>query len=560
MTKLPGEQDSFSDLEIIYEYHDRTKHHLHRYALSLGYMDWSSQPDPFRRYNKSTIFPLDHPQTTSAPTYDSLFYIRQPAAPLNRESISRLFYESLAISAWKQAGNNRWSLRVNPSSGDLHPTEAYLIAGPVAGLTDEAAVYHYSPFKHELEHRVTLTDREWESICQYLPRDSLLIVLTSIYWRESWKYGERAFRYCHHDIGHAVGTITFATAALGWKTVLQHSVKDEDMEILTGINQQEGIEAEHADCLLAVYPSDEDHVAAGDPVCIPATLLARLKAADYEGYPNTLSSHHHAWPVIDSVAKASRVNEVFAANLHSRTCGNARYPDRNIPVRKIIRQRRSAVAMDKHTGISKETFYRIMADVCPYPGNNILDVLPWSPCVSLALFLHRVDDLPAGLYMLVRDPDHESSLRSTLLPGFLWDKPEGCPDSLPLYLLQRADTRDAARTISCHQDIAADGAFALGMLAALDTALEQYGPSFYPRLFWETGLIGQILYLEAEAAGIRSTGIGCFFDDTMHQVLGIHDHSWQSLYHFTVGGPVDDPRLQTLPSYWHMKKGLRTED
>ena len=91
------------------------------------------------------------------------------------------------------------------------------------------------------------------------------------------------------------------------------------------------------------------------------------------------------------------------------------------------------------------------------------------------------------------------------------------------------------------------------MLADFDAGLEQNGPLFYPRLFWETGLVGQILYLEAEAADIGSTGIGCFFDDAMHEVLGIRDHAWQSLYHFTVGGPIDDPRLQTLPSYWYLK-------
>jgi len=39
----------------------------------------------------------------------------------------------------------------------------------------------------------------------------------------------------------------------------------------------------------------------------------------------------------------------------------------------------------------------------------------------------------------------------------------------------------------------------------------------------------------------------------MHEVLGIRDHAWQSLYHFAVGVPVDDPRLQTLPSYWYLK-------
>ena len=62
-------------------------------------------------------------------------------------------------------------------------------------------------------------------------------------------------------------------------------------------------------------------------------------------------------------------------------------------------------------------------------------------------------------------------------------------------------------------------------------------------------MIGQLLYLESEAAGIRSTGIGCFFDDPMHEVLGIEGRAFQDLYHFTVGGPVEDARLTTLPAY-----------
>ncbi len=62
-------------------------------------------------------------------------------------------------------------------------------------------------------------------------------------------------------------------------------------------------------------------------------------------------------------------------------------------------------------------------------------------------------------------------------------------------------------------------------------------------------LVGQVLYLEAEEAGIRSTGIGCYFDDPVHEVFGISSRDWQSFYHFTVGGPVEDRRLTTLPPY-----------
>jgi hypothetical protein len=85
------------------------------------------------------------------------------------------------------------------------------------------------------------------------------------------------------------------------------------------------------------------------------------------------------------------------------------------------------------------------------------------------------------------------------------------------------------------------------MLAQFDVAIAQ--PWRYRQLYWECGMLGHVLYLEAEAAGIRATGIGCYFDDEMHALLGIRDHSWQSLYHFTMGGPIDDPRLSTLPPY-----------
>jgi len=52
-----------------------------------------------------------------------------------------------------------------------------------------------------------------------------------------------------------------------------------------------------------------------------------------------------------------------------------------------------------------------------------------------------------------------------------------------------------------------------------------------------------------DSARVRSTGIGCYFDDHMHEVLGLKDRKYQDLYHFTIGGPVEDIRLTTLPSY-----------
>jgi SagB-type dehydrogenase family enzyme len=544
--------------QVVY-YHERTKHHLNAYARSLDYLDWATQPNPFRRFAGVPRFPLDHPPLTDAPTYDALFLGGQiQPRPVNRETVSQLFYDSLALSAWKQAGASRWSLRINPSSGDLHPTEGYLIAGPVAGLSSEPGVYHYSPFEHTLEQRLTLAEQEWEALASQLPDSCLLIGLASIYWRESWKYGERAFRYCHHDLGHAIGTVTLAAAILGWRTRLIETLADTELADLLGVHRQQGMEAEHPDCLLAVFPASASALTVS--LQLSPALLERLSHIEPLGKENRLSRNHHAWPIIDQVAAVTRypgstdVAESVPAAVNP-TAESGLPADRCRSARRIIQQRRSAVAMDGRTSISREVFYHLLTRVTPHLSPVPFQVLPWRPRVSLALFVHRVNGLESGLYLLIRDPSHRPSLRAALHSEFLWQQPAGCPAVLELYLLQPGDVRETARIISCHQAIAADGAFSLGMLAEFETSLKQRGSWFYPRLFWETGLIGQILYLEAEAAGVRATGIGCFFDDAMHQILGIEDRRWQSLYHFTVGGPVEDTRLKTLHPYFHLGKG-----
>ena len=88
------------------------------------------------------------------------------------------------------------------------------------------------------------------------------------------------------------------------------------------------------------------------------------------------------------------------------------------------------------------------------------------------------------------------------------------------------------------------------MIAHFEPSLARdFGPWFYRNLHFEAGFLGQLLYLEAEAIDRRGTGIGCFFDDEVHALLGIEDLRFQTLYHFTVGTPVDDPRLSSEPGY-----------
>jgi hypothetical protein len=224
---------------------------------------------------------------------------------------------------------------------------------------------------------------------------------------------------------------------------------------------------------------------------------------------------------------------------------------------RLIKQRRSCLALDGTTAMDAARFYAILDHLLPRPGVPPWDVWPWLPHLHCGIFVHRVQGVPPGLYILERNPAAHARLRASLAADFGWTRPANCPESLPLFALAAGDFRERAEVVSCHQEIAGAGAFSLGMIAEFADSIRAAGAWWYRRLFWESGLLGHVLYLEAEAAALRGTGIGCYFDDAFHELLGLHEDRFQSLYHFTLGGPVDDTRLMTLPAYFHLDPGRR---
>ncbi|KAB1218981.1 hypothetical protein CJ030_MR3G015103 [Morella rubra] len=621
----------------VLKYHQQTKHSYERYARGPHGLDWANQPNPFRRYISAPLLPLLHFPTktepkclnqavkasvSDAPLYSSVYMSLPPTKPISYSTISQIFYDSLALSAWKTAGYSTWSLRVNPSSGNLHPTEAYIIAPPIESLSSSAFVAHYAPKEHSLELRAEIPSGFFP---KFFPKNSFLIGLSSIFWREAWKYGERAFRYCNHDIGHAIAAVAMAAAGLGWDVKLLDGLGYQELKKLMGLEcfpdfkipsrpirgKFPEIEFEHPDCLLLVFRNG-----GGQQFDVNyeelSSWISEFSKLEWKGKPNSLSKEHICWDIIYRTAEAVKKPLNVGGRLaiypfkRSGVCSEGSY--KGFTVREVVRKRRSAVDMDKVTVIQRDTFYQILLHCLPSGCGNggkqrrqlalPFRALPWDAEVHAALFVHRVAGLKKGLYFLVRNEDHFHELKNSMSSNFAWAKPEGCPDHLPLYELDRSLYDTIAKQVSCHQDIASHGCFSLGMVARFETLLHEKNAWMYPRLFWETGVLGQVLYLEAHAVGISATGIGCYFDDPesppsscrvdgchasrvsytenlwwelrqvpfhfdwedsgkssyeepvlMHRLLGLKGSNFQSLYHFTVGGPVLDKRIMSLPAY-----------
>lgn len=528
------------------DYHRRTKHHFQRYAAGPGGLDWANQPDPFREFAGSAQTPLPLLAAAPGPSYADLYRAGTVSPqPCDLANVAAMLQLAFGLSAWKQYGDSRWALRCNPSSGNLHPTEAYLVTG---GGTDlPAGVHHYRPRDHLLEQRCAFPDA---TAAAPLAPGVLLVGLTSIHWREAWKYGERAYRYCQHDVGHAVATLAFAAASRGWQVRLLADWGDDDVATVLGTDRAQDFadaEREHPDLMLQV-----DTAPAAAAMVAASGLLRAARDGSWQGRADRLSPQHgRDWPVIGEVAAAC----------HKPRTQPARWQPPALPpplptpcprdAAELIQQRRSAQAFDGSTAISSAALWRMLDMALPRGGTVPWSSIDWAPRVHLLLFVHRVDGLAPGLYLLLRNDTVEPLLRARCRDDFEWTPVAGCPPQLRLFRLLGGDARQAAKALSCHQDIAADSAFSLAMLAEYQQPLAG-GAWHYRQLFWEAGMLGQVLYLEAEAAGLRGTGIGCSFDDEVHQLLGLEDEALQSLYHFTVGGALSDARLQTLPAYAHL--------
>jgi SagB-type dehydrogenase family enzyme len=520
-------------------YHRRTKHAPTRYALGPAFLDWTSQPSPYRLFEGSRQISLPLLRAGATPQFPEV--AAQPAR-LDIDALGLFLELAFGISAWKSAEGSTWALRNNPSSGNLHPTEAYLVLDALADVGDHAGLYHYAPLAHALEERAEY------AAARVLPPGGFLLALSSIPWREAWKYGERAFRYCQLDAGHAVGAAAHAAAALGWRISVLPEPSDDEIAELLGLNRTDAAhrrEAEHPDLLLWIATAD----------AAPGALDWRsLTGAPrfWRGTANQLSEDHDGWPLVDLAAKFCRKKRGGggAEKAHSPT-------PRILPsaaelagvnAAEAARRRRSAQRFDGKAIMPFAPFVGMLAAIMPGAG-PLRSAFPWPAGLTLVLSVHRVEGVESGLYVLERGAEAGTRFRAAASPGFEWAS-TGL-DALPFFRLRGGPFEKEATRLSCLQAIAGKGCFSLAMIADFDRTLDQDGDFGYRRLHWEAGLIGQALYLWATAAGLAGTGIGCFFDDEVHALLGLPEAStqFQDVYHFTVGAPVEDTRILTLPPY-----------
>lgn len=525
---------SFRDAAF-YRYHCHTKHTVAKLYSNQWYLDWDNQPNPFRHYVGADVVSLPPPRRPQRCDY---FRLGEAAHgdPVTPQTVSQLLYYSMAISAWKEVRSTgaRWSLRVNPSSGNLHPTETHLVCRDVEGLA--AGCYHFRVDEFALERRSAGAIDDLLVLFQEhcgLPPRAVTVVLTSIFWREAWKYRDRAFRYCHHDVGHALGAIVECARGMGMVCSFRQVFEDDVVSGALGLGGGD----ERPCVLAAIGPAvgallgTGRHCPEGSDTQGCDTQGSGTRV--FIGTANELSVERIEYPSIDAVYEATRGRAEPQVVTGSRVSYDVpgivpleREMDSPRDFWEVVRTRRSGVDFDGQTGMTAAAFGAVMWRATRGADGDLFykaDERNEACFIHLYVYLHRVEGIEPGLYYYDR-------VRHVLVP------------------LRLADQRREAAYLSLQQLIAGHSAFAVSMIADFAAAYRCFGERAYRAVHVEAGFIGQGLYLGAESAGVQATGIGAFFDDEVNQYLHLPE-GFEVIYHFTVGGAVLDPRLQTARAY-----------
>lgn len=327
----------------MYPYHQQTVHTWESVRSSTT-MDWNRQPAVFKRYpDEFPFIPLD-----------------------NLSGLNDFFQLCAGLTARKVYAGGEYYLRVNPSAGALYPCELYIQARDVQGLED--GIYHVEPQRFCLRLLYPLDEHEGlEACCSDKRRVSgLLLLVSAIYYRSSWKYRSRALRYCLLDSGHLLGAVESAAWCAGRPFQVQYLLDRQRVAESFGFRDRELVMA------MAVCGQREE--------TLVQEFAMQLPFVDGSGYHCTDRIIEKSYAAGSRLAGCSAVEE--QGNLWSVSAAE---------LQEAVISRRS-IREFTGTTMSRDEYISILHSVQePVSSDCDQQVRLWS-------VVNRVDGLQPGLY------------------------------------------------------------------------------------------------------------------------------------------------------------------
>jgi SagB-type dehydrogenase family enzyme len=484
-------------------YHRQTKYH----PATIGqghHFDGRNPPEQFKDYAGAPRYDLrPYLPANESESWDASSNLKDATGPYSLPQLSRLLFATNGVTAMALAGEQPLYFRAAPSAGALYPTDLYVVTRGHADLPD--GVYYYHVRDHALleVYPKGLAPEELfkrlSTACMGDPavaRARVAIVATAVFWRSSWRYGDRAYRRCLLDTGHVLGNLDIVAPRLGLGvTAVGGFVDAEVAELLAIPQEKEGVLAVLPLFELAAFESTE-----------PGPAAQASNDVEPAANGNAILGIHNASAIRRETAASATSpgdsGEDFLLNpKYAFATGTKLKPgeaDLNEQIEIAILRRRSTRVLS-----GEPLKLRELADMLAFAYRPDLS-LPAeqqpryfdTSLLETFVVVNSVSDLEPGVYYFA-------------------------PSFMELLNVRRGSVRREIHHLALGQELARDASVVIVHTADLEAATRKYGSRAYRYLHLDAGHIGQRLNVIATRLDLGVSGIGGFFDDEVNELLNI---------------------------------------
>lgn len=487
-------------------YHDRTAHSPHSVHTSGHTLDWDVKPFPFKVYTELVPLPLPHEIEPIAA--DTLEAVATPATgraeALTLAQLTALLYYAAGVTKKKTyPGGGEMLFRAAASTGGLYQTEVYVAAGAVAGL--EPGLYHFCPGDFALRRLRGGDVREAiarAAADESLARRAATVIVSAIYWRNTWKYQARGYRHLFWDSGTMLANLLAAAGALGLAPRVLAGFVDAD------VNRLLGLDAAHEAAL--------ELVALG-PDGAPAPPVSAVDETHHAFIP--LSSSEVDYPLLREIHAASSLDTPDDVRVWRRGGGEGGGVEGGTS-RPLVRlpsprtasgrglgetiQRRGSTRQFSHAPITAEELSTAL-----WAATRGFEADVPAGLVDLYLIVNAVEGVPSGAYFYQ-------------------------PEDKALEPIRAGDVRGGSAYLCLEQPLGGDAAAVIYFLAPLDEILAAFGDRGYRLANLLAGIAGGRAYLAAYALGFGATGL-TFYDGHVVEFFSPHAAGTDAIFVVALG-------------------------
>ena len=499
---------SNQDTELALRYHEATKHSEEKLRSNRHFLDWSNQPQPFKRYrNVESVSLSSNPEVllgTTPPALDAIGRILsevQNQGAVERipdlATLARVLYLAAGITKPRRYAGGELYFRAYSNTGALYHIDLYLVTGELLDLP--AGVYHFGVHDFALyrlrsgDYRSVLAEASGNH--ERVTQAPVTLISASTDWRNAWKYQARTYRHCFWDAGTLHANLLAISDVESLHPVVVLGFADATVERLLGLDR----EREGA---LTLVPLGRSRDAPALAPTVPELALETEPLSRFEvDYPPIRETHAASSLVNGAQAAAWRHGGLLES--HSEVRGGTVYPLKpkdgpELPrdsLTDVIRKRGSTRAFDRNRAISFDALSTVLDRATRGIAADILDP-PGTTLLELYLIVHSVEGLAPGTYYYRRQ---ERSLE----------------------LLRKGSFRGIAGHLGLDQDLPADAAVNIYSLCSLPAVLARFGNRGYRAAQLEGGITAGRMYLGAYAQRFGATGL-TFFDDEVTEFFSPH--------------------------------------